>query len=175
MFLSRFSYEFYLSLVLNVLCGLPKLNGIDSLCKSKGAQALATASRCRTQVDKHERFAVPTEAVLKKVGELRVPIRNVTCALRQRREDISERTETLIDGLCLLESLGIVACTAAIQALATGEVAQAQGSFDFGLAVVIEPTNVKLEYGMASGTLSIHVGAGNGASTGSNGHQCLQL
>ena len=52
-------------------------------------------------VDEHQRLAIAPEAVLKEVGELGVPVRDVRVLLGESHDDVSEVGQGLIDILSL--------------------------------------------------------------------------
>jgi predicted transcriptional regulator len=109
-----------MSVVLNVLGGLAQLDLVYSLSESKGAKTFVAAFRCRTEIHKHERFAISAEAVLKKVSQLGVAERNVVGALSKGVKHVSEAAQTLVDGLCLFQPLRVTARSTSIQALTSG-------------------------------------------------------
>ena len=56
--------------ILDVFGSLPQFHLIDSQGKSKGAQTLVTALERRTEVDEHQRLAIPAQAILQEVRQL---------------------------------------------------------------------------------------------------------
>ena len=66
-------------------------------------------------VDEHQSLAVAPEAVLKEVGELGVPVRDVLGAVGQSVDAVAQSEERLVDVRSLPESCALVACDGSLK------------------------------------------------------------
>ena len=73
--------------VSDFLCGSPNLALVDSLGESERVEGLPEVLFSRVEVDEHQGLGVATQGVHQEVGQLRIPIRDVTLSVLQNKKE----------------------------------------------------------------------------------------
>ena len=102
-----------------MLSSSAKLDAIHSLGKAQRAETFISTLHCGAQIYKHERLTITTQAVLEKISQLGIPVRNVRRTIAQSVEHITKTAQTLVDGLSFLQTLGICGDATSVEALGT--------------------------------------------------------
>ena len=141
---------------------LPQFHLIDPLGESKGAQTLVTALERRTEVDEHQRLAVPAQAILQEVRQLRVAEGHVLGPIGEAREDVAQAAQALVDGLRLLEALRVGRGATPVETLRPREVAEVERPLHGRTALLVAPAQLQHEDGVAARALRVHLGIRHG-------------
>jgi hypothetical protein len=82
-----------------------------------------TALERQTEVDEHQRLAVPAQAILQEAHQLRVAEGLVLGPICEAIEDVAQAAQSLVDGLRLLEALRVGHSAALVETLGPRKVA----------------------------------------------------
>lgn len=97
------STEECLSLAAQIRARLFEANLVDFFGKAQAAESLVVVGLQRTAADDRQRFGVSSEAVLKKVGELRLAKRRLFVSALKLFNHVRQDAETLINVFRLFE------------------------------------------------------------------------
>mmetsp|Transcript_2081 Transcript_2081/g.5119 ORF Transcript_2081/g.5119 Transcript_2081/m.5119 type:complete len:407 (-) Transcript_2081:809-2029(-) len=130
--------------------------------KLEGAERLVGRRLLGVDVDKHERLAVAAEAGLQQVRQLGVAVRDVTGLGGQRRKDVAQRAQGLVDGarLFLPRALHL----GAGQTLAPRKVNEVERASEADARIGVHAGAVEHEDGVGAGRGGVHGGRLNSAA-----------